>query len=183
MTRLDRLFVRDDSRVGEVAERLDRALDEAGYSERSYFAAPDGFVLVTRMEQLSSVDASPVPGRARWSDEPYRPDFSLGWYLQTLLQGRVGFFRVVVFVITDRPVVATPDAPDRETATAWLGAGADRLTARIAALPWSQEHAVTALIYEFAVDAGASPETLRPGRFSAARHISTTGIEETAGGQ
>ncbi|MBV8774528.1 MAG: TonB family protein [Deltaproteobacteria bacterium] len=40
--------------------KLSTALESAGYLERSYFAVPDGFALVTRLEQID-IDGTPKP--------------------------------------------------------------------------------------------------------------------------
>ena len=43
---------------GDVDRRLSEALDANGYCERRYYAVPDGFALVTRIEQIND-DGTP----------------------------------------------------------------------------------------------------------------------------
>ena len=44
----------------DIDRRLALALDKAGYFEKSYFSVPDGFALVTRLEQINA-DGTPKP--------------------------------------------------------------------------------------------------------------------------
>ena len=60
------LLVRDAATLGDVAERLTTALEGLGYSEHSFYRAPGGFVLATRLEQIE-FDGTPKAEPLRWS--------------------------------------------------------------------------------------------------------------------
>ena len=74
----------DSTTLGQVDAELRAALNDAGYVDKSYFAVPDGFALVTRLEQIdddgdvpatASADTSASnPGPRGWkSTGPTRP--------------------------------------------------------------------------------------------------------------
>lgn len=46
--------------LGEVECKLRTALDAKGYAQRSYFSAPNGFALVTQLEQYNAAYGSCV---------------------------------------------------------------------------------------------------------------------------
>ena len=64
---LDRtLLARNAATLGDVAERLTTALAGLGYSERSFYRAPGGFALATRLEQIE-FNGTPKAEPLRWS--------------------------------------------------------------------------------------------------------------------
>ena len=135
--------------LGDIQARLESALDRAGYSEKSYFAVPQGFVVVTRLEQFSD-NGVPKPGSERWNLEvgPLK-QFSLGEYLAALFNARAGHFRVIAFVVTPLAFSQSDAAVSREEATLWFGRGANKLPPELAAKEFTAQHYCTALIYEF----------------------------------
>ena len=110
--------------LADVDTALSEALDATGYYEKAYFTVPDGFALVTRLEQIEP-DGRPKPLPDRWSVrlEPLKR-FTLAAYLQALFSAREGQYRVIVFIVTDVPIAAKSAPASREEAEDWLSEGA-----------------------------------------------------------
>jgi hypothetical protein len=143
------LLAADAATLGEVAERLTAALGRAGYAEHSFYAVPGGFALATRLEQIE-FDGTPIPEPARWSMAfPPRERFSLADYIRALFTAPEAHYRVIVFVVTDRPFRASDETVGPDEALAWIGAGLDRLPDPIGRNRFGPQHAGTALIYQF----------------------------------
>ena len=70
--------------LSDIDVALVEALDATGYYDKAYFSVPDGFALVTRLEQIEANGKSLQPPD-RWSVQvkPLR-EFSLPAYLQAL---------------------------------------------------------------------------------------------------
>ncbi|MFL6236429.1 MAG: hypothetical protein ACJ76N_25085 [Thermoanaerobaculia bacterium] len=128
---------------------MSNALDDAGYNEKSYYSVPDGFALVSRLEQIDA-DGTSKPLPARWAaDVGPLQNFSLNRYLQALFTANPGFFRVLVFVVTPHPFSQTKVKVQREEAMEWLSAGLNQLPEEIGGVELSSRYSCTALIYEF----------------------------------
>jgi hypothetical protein len=149
-TDLDRaLLVHDATTLGGVAKRLTTALDSLGYSDHSFYRAPGGFALATRLEQIE-FDGTPKAGPLRWSAAlPPREIFSLSSFLDALFSAPEGHYRVIVFIVNDQPFSTEARAVSQEEAAAWVGGGVDRLPESIATTPLKDGHVGSALIYQF----------------------------------
>jgi hypothetical protein len=136
-------------RWGDVDRTLTSALDACGYFDRSYYAVPDGFAIVTRLEQMQADGTSKAPPD-RWAVE-YKPvaSFSLALYLRALFTADPGFYRIIVFVVTSQSFSQRPSEVSREEAMTWLQRGLDRLPADLAGREYTGQYACTALIYQF----------------------------------
>lgn len=134
--------------LGEVARRLEQAFDSAGYGERTYYRIPGGFALVSRIEHIRA-DASPMPDLERWVVDTPRVRAGFIDHVRALFNAPPGFYRVIVFVVTDQDFVAAEQAPTATEAREWLTGGGLRLPAGIALQPYGARHYTTALIYEF----------------------------------
>jgi hypothetical protein len=150
----------DDSRsplLQDVDQKLCRALDSNGYSERSYYAVPQGFALVTRLEQIYA-DGTPMEEQDRWAVDvrPLRK-FTLEAYLRALFQANPGHYRIIVFVVTSMPFPEQRARVTRDEAMLWLTDGLNRLPNTIGNRLYTQEYACTAMIYEF-LQAGKGSE-------------------------
>src|SRR3546814_18857613 len=78
----------------------------------------------------------------RWSTAwPSREIFSLRDYFSALFSAPEGHYRVIVFVVSDKPFATSRGAAIREQAAAWLQGGLNLLPAAIANLPVSATHA------------------------------------------
>lgn len=134
--------------LGDVALRLERAFDAAGYAERSYYRIPGGFALVSRIEQIRE-DASPFLPPARWAVGAARVREGFIDHIRALFNAPPGFYRVIVFAVTDEDFAAGARAPTATEAREWITGGGLRLPEGIALQPYGARHYTTALIYEF----------------------------------
>jgi hypothetical protein len=182
-TVLDRaLIARGASTLGDVAARLTSALTDIGYSEHSFYGVPGGFALATRLEQIE-FDGTPKNEPLRWSAAlPPREIFSLGDFLSALFTAPEGHYRVIVFVVTDRPFAASGEAASQSEALAWLRNGLNALPSAIASLPLGDRYDGTALVYQYRKvgqqrDAIANPDGAAP----AVRQLERSGILSALG--
>ncbi|MBK6931888.1 MAG: hypothetical protein IPH12_13900 [Saprospirales bacterium] len=136
--------------LASVDTRLCRALDARGYAQRSYFQVPNGFALVTQLEQCDQA-WKPRKGDDRWKDYPAPERFDDFWdYLESLVLPKSFNFRLFVFVVTDASITLSQDAPvSKEQALAWLQRGGLSLPPALGNQPFGANHKVTVLIYEF----------------------------------
>jgi hypothetical protein len=159
--------------LGDLNGFLTAALAQTGYREKSYYAVPDGFALVTRLEQIE------IDGRSktldRWSADAPQVH-SLRAYLDALLRAAPGYYRVVALVVTDVPFTQSNGRVSESDALAWLRGGVPWLPTAIADRPYTAEVACTALIYEFERPAGGDPTILLPSRLDAHTHLVKSGL-------
>ncbi|MGH8615998.1 MAG: hypothetical protein ACREYF_29300 [Gammaproteobacteria bacterium] len=164
--------------LGDIASRLEQAFDAAGYAERSYHSVPNGFALVSRIEQIRA-DGTPKEEPGRWSVLSLRPKVvSLRDYIEALFKAPRGRYRVIVFIVTDLALTQEKKEPTRTEAMEWLSSGALSLPRAIAARAYSSAYYTTALIYEF--ERGADGEGAAflkiPSELQGKRHLERAGI-------
>jgi len=155
-----------------IERQISFALEGAGYFEKSYYAVPDGFAIVTRLEQINE-DATSKPEPERWATKvgPLRR-FSLSAYLRALFTCNSGYFRVIVFIVTPHPFIQADIQIKKDEAIEWLYAGMDKLPRLIGMLPYTNDYSCTALIYEFEkVDATMDAISRVPGLHTARNHL------------
>lgn len=170
--------------LGDVERKLRLALDTRGYAQRSYFSVPNGFALVTQLEQYQSADASIRNDRTRWLDYPVQDNFSgLLDYLKAFVVPQKGYFRLFVFVVTNRSFGGQSERVSKEQATAWLSQGFNKLPPALATAPFAEGYNVTALIYEFEVpESNRKPVQKCPSpRFDARTHLQRSGLAKAFG--
>ena len=164
-------------KLGEIERQIRDALDATGYFERSYFAAPQGFAIVTRIERIND-DGSSKSVDERWSDTPgLAGNFDLSSYLRGLFTARVGRFRTIVFVISAAPFHQADAGVSRDEVEDWLAEGFNVLPASVAALPFTADYACTALIYEFEARENRQVANLiAPSRLLGRLHLERAGV-------
>jgi hypothetical protein len=119
-----------------------------GYGTKGYYSYPDGFALATRIEQIFP-DGRSMPLPARFSMLPPVPKtFSIS-YLKGIVVPRKGYFRVIVFIVTDLPIVQSGDYATSEQAKGWPSRGATKLPSGISKAKAHDGVSATAFIYEF----------------------------------
>ena len=163
----------------DIAQILNNSLVTAGYFEKSYFAVPDGFAIVTRLEQINS-DGTPKQGSERWSTvvKPLRT-LSLRRYLEALFTANPGYYRIIVFIVTPHPFSQTAPEINRDEAEAWLREGVNTLPNSIGQQIYSSDYTTTALIYEFEQPSGFEEDKVNiiiPGRLDAKSHLLKAGL-------
>src|SRR5262249_24617961 len=126
---------------GTVAEKLEHALDRAGYGQSSYYALAGGhgIAMATQLEQIND-DGSPKAGDARFQQNlaPLATtEFSLTSYLKALFTARSGRFRVIVFTLSGG-IRQDSTAPSERAAITWAGGGQTHLPSRFASIPFTE---------------------------------------------
>ncbi|MBK6996246.1 MAG: hypothetical protein IPH31_15445 [Lewinellaceae bacterium] len=168
--------------LGDVNTKLRQALQANGYEQRSYFQVPNGFAIVTQLEQFKP-DGSPKSGANRWKDYPVQENFEGVWdYLKSLVMSTPGNFRIFVFVVTDQPYGQSSRRVAKQEAVAWLSNGLNRLPPKIAEMPINNEHYLDVLVYEF--EAPPSTKLCQqkwPAVLNAQTHLQKAGISKSLG--
>jgi hypothetical protein len=132
--------------MGEVDAKILSALTQMGYVQRAHYWVPDGFVLVSRVEQIKK-NGIALREPYRFSDSLPPPD-SLTSYLGGLFTSPPGYFRIIAFVVTKVDFNDTSNPLDEVEAFNLLH-GPAALPASVAIKPVPQKTRVTALIYEY----------------------------------
>ncbi|MEL6863393.1 MAG: hypothetical protein AAFP19_03195 [Bacteroidota bacterium] len=149
MSQLSRDKISGNS-LGDIDDKLSRILDQCGYDERSYFYYPNGFALVTQMEQINK-DGSPRKLPHRWSSKTSVEDWSLLNYLKALFTASPSSYRIFAFVVSDHPITLEESTRvDMFVEKTVI----NRLPQQIRNLNFGPDHNVTVLIYEFQRKAG-----------------------------
>ena len=92
--------VRTIAKLGDVDSILSNVLHGNGYVEQSYYAVPDGFALVTKLDQINT-DGTSKALPDRWSIAPANVSlsyFSLRSYLPALFTAAPGDYRLIVLL-------------------------------------------------------------------------------------
>jgi hypothetical protein len=152
-----------------IDERLTRALDDAGYHQRSYFTVPGGFALVTQLERIEPSGAS-VPEQ-RWLTADVSGVFSLEGYFKRLLYADPGRYRLVVLVVSDVPFSADGGYLTQSDASKLLSRGVNTLPEKVAENQYSSRHRCTALIYEFRKSSAPNSELVVPSPLPGRDHL------------
>lgn len=164
------------TRLADVGARLEGAFYQAGYGEMSWYRVPEGFAMVSRLEQFNN-DGTPLQGDDRFSAELARPPASLTGLIKDLFFAREGHYRVVVFMVTSLAVQQSPQRMSRRAASDLVSSGADRLPENTGSQPFTGNHKCTALIYEFFQRTADHPaEFVSPGRLDGTTHLRRSGI-------
>ncbi len=169
-----------DETLGEVSERLERALIAAGYVEYGYLhIGCSGFAMVTRMERIDE-DGRPMAGAERYAPPERSESWSLSSYVARLFFAPPGYYRQIVFAATDRPYDPDnlADAPTREALDTMMArADVTALPETMLDRPFSRRHQLHALIYEFEKSPGdRNVAQLIPSRLQGPQHIEQAGI-------
>ena len=169
-------FFKDANTLAAYDERLLESLEDCGYEEISYFSLPSGFVLVTRIERYKESEGTPYEGIDRWNESLIPSTFSFSDYFSALFWGRKGYYRVIAFIVTDKPFTTSPESPQETEAKEWLDTGGNMLPESIGNQS-SRGFRCTALVYEFELkEQLTEPKFLKTGKVSAKKHIQKTGI-------
>jgi hypothetical protein len=165
--------------LASVAVALESALRAAKYREWSYSSVPSGFALVCQMEQIEA-DGTPSPEPARWSAElPQVGHMNLLQFVRALVGASPGYYRVIVFIITNQPWSRTGEKPTGREAEQWLAKGFSWLPESIGRLPYGPDYRTTAVVYEFQkVSRDANAILLKPCPTSADDHLARAGISD-----
>jgi hypothetical protein len=157
---------------GDALSAILSALETTGYEERSFFRTePDGVALVTRLERINE-DGSSIPQPNRWLNWTMKGDDLIAM-LRGLFFVDPGHYRVIVFVLQDKPFSQSSQKPVGSLVEAWLRTGANVLPPEIRDRPLGQAHC-TVLIYEFASESDAAHVVVS--RLTGKQHLEKSGI-------
>jgi hypothetical protein len=149
---LPRNLLQNRATIGQAADTIVAALERTGYVERSFFRTQaDGVALVTRLESINDDGTALAEGK-RWPTLQNSKDLMSA--VKGLFYVDRGLYRVIVFVLQDRPFVQSPNGVSGQQALSWLRTGANMLPREIADRPFDKGE-VSVLIYEFASDGTA----------------------------
>lgn len=167
------LFLRksiEKTSVGDVAKKLEHVLDEAGYSEKVWFYVRDGFVVMTRLEQIDPDTVESLEGGLRWQND-IAPPKDLASYLKGIIYPKEGHFRIIAFAFTTQEcridVFLEVKHIDFKN---WFSSGViNGISEEVKNLPYIKYHNCVALVYEFRKFAGSDELVLKsksnfPGR-------------------
>lgn len=164
----------------DVYEILSAALQRNGYSDNSYFLVPasdkNGFALATQLEQID-LDGVPKKDPNRWNTSLMSNKY-VGWeYIAATLLPNPGFFRVIVFIVTDVPFVPKPIKVDQETAQSWLYEGSSGFPEQLKEVGFNNSFKVFALVYEYEQkNAKSDAFLINPSKYNAQAHLSKSHV-------
>jgi hypothetical protein len=167
--------------LGDAETALNHAFEQCDYGDKKYYAlrdksgVRDGFALASRLEHINPDGTA---SEDRWSREvvPMRT-FSIGEFVHALFRARPGHYRVIVFVLTNKPL--TQDIRMRvnsKQADLWTQDGANALPKEMAEMEYTTDYRCTALIYEFKSLANGEATFVEPSDVSGKRHLAKSGL-------
>ncbi|HHS95673.1 MAG TPA: hypothetical protein ENJ45_03715 [Phaeodactylibacter sp.] len=168
--------------LGAVAEKISTSLEQKQYPFR-YMSVPNGFAIVTQMEQYHS-DGRIMSGSAyRWLDYPPQESFALTWeYFKSLIYPKKGHLRLFVFIVTSQNFSSDKKRVSKDDAASWLSQGVNRLPKPIASEPFNEDYSVSFLTYEFEVpESNHLVRQTCPCRYQAVEHFRLSGLYKLLG--
>lgn len=160
----------------QVDDALRSRLTAAGYPDLGYYRVTNGFALATGMERVAT-DGRPFQGQKRWAIEAsglasLADSLSLSSLIHSLINADPGSYRMMVFVVTNRPVTNSGTDMKSDTAKVMVVNGASDLPQGFSQVPFGPDYRATALIYEFSRTAIGKPaEFSRPSSRPAADQL------------
>jgi hypothetical protein len=162
--------------LGDAGSIIYKAITSSNcnYEDVGYYAIPDGFVVVTKVEEIND-DATSVSGSDRFAEGQYQSMSILDFFAP-----RKGYFRVFAFLVTDVPFNATNTEVTAGNALEWIRLAANILPDAIKNKPFKPGYNCTVIVYEFkSEDANTHLSPLLSPRFSAQTHLQKSHIAES----
>ncbi|MES2276661.1 MAG: hypothetical protein V4592_11615 [Bacteroidota bacterium] len=157
----------------DVNRILLSAINKCGYDDHSYYAIPNGFALVTKIEEINS-DGTSVAGDARFSLNVHDKMSVFNFFV-----ARKGYFRVFAFIVTNEAFKPTNDVVNQQMAEDWVESGSNMLPAQIGAKKFTEDYACSVIVYEFnAPDANKKLNLVIPAKLSAKVHLVKSNINK-----
>jgi hypothetical protein len=163
--------------LGQVSKKITGSLEKKQYPYR-YMSVPNGFAIVTQMEQYHP-DGNIMEGSSyRWVDYPPQESFALSWnYFKSLVYPKKGYLRLFVFIVTSQNFSSDKKQVTRQEAKSWLRQGVNRLPKEVAEQIFSSDYSVSFLAYEFEVpESNHQARQSCPCNHQAVEHFNKTGI-------
>lgn len=156
---------------------IKKALEKAGYFGLTYYSVPNGFAMVTRMEKINE-DGTSKKDPERWTLKKI-PGFKIKIedFFKILFFENKGYYRIIVFIITDKSFHTSDKSVSDKEAQAWLNSGNLTLPESIGEKKFNTRYQVNALIYEF-IKTETSSETVLadPSNLNAIEHLGKSNI-------
>ncbi len=173
-------FLRGATTIGDATNRIVSALEQSGYSERSFYLAENGgVVLATRLERIDA-NGVPLTDSKRWmtgATFQERAGRNLAEFLTGLFYADPGYYRVILFVIGGEPFRSSERRATQIEVLEWLEQGLGRLPKSASELIFNSADGCVAIVYEFVSrDKAFEAGILRPGRFPARTHLEVSGV-------
>jgi len=178
---LDRFIqARTSLSLYDAGQKLKRSFEQAGYLEYGYYAAPGGFVLVTRIEKISA-KGDRLPGTERYKLPSERSSGSLTSFVRGLfLDAPPGFYRYIAVVVSDKPYQTSRKTLSSKQAETRLTRGSNNLSSVYKKVPFTKDYDVDALIYEFTKNTRTGKvRMIAPGRLTPSIHLTKTKLKKT----
>lgn len=163
---------------GTLSDRILALLRKARYRSWGFYAAPGGFAVVTRIEQLDEDNGDALAGDQRWASEVKVAGTSILDGIFTVRRPR-GVYRVIAFVLTTDPRSGGPVTDPRvmlQLARRWGISGALDLPEVLRSNPITRVQRLFALVYEFESAVGGETRVNSPGRWTFDHHFEDAGI-------
>ena len=163
---------------GALADRILALVRKARYRSWGFYAAPGGFAVVTRIEQLDQENGVALAGDQRWASEVKVAGTSILDGIFTVRRPR-GVYRVIAFVLTTDPRSGGPvtdPAVMLQLARRWGISGALDLPEVLRSNPITRVQRLFALVYEFESAVGGETRVHSPGLWTLDHHFEDAGI-------
>ena len=159
----------------EASEKMGRLANRAGYSEKRFFRfGRDGFAMMTRIERFNR-DGKPFPPPRRFTGPSSRESFTLTEFLTALFIAPVGFYRVIVMVVTPNPGYPISQQPlEAKVADIMMDHAPARLHGELTETSFSADHGIDVLVYEFRRTEQKEPEMLPAPLLPVETHLTST---------
>lgn len=169
--------LRRGTTLGQFDDNLCSSLRRAGYSAIGHYSYPGGFVLLTQLERIHS-DGRPFPSPARWL--PYAQPmtwgtFDLMRFLRMLVNADPGYYRVIAYVVSDRPISFDAGATSSQF-NSIINKGATALPAALRSAIANDSQRLTVLVYEMTQAAVGKTATRTALGLSVDDHLTRTRI-------
>jgi len=157
----------------DVARKLEGSIAAAGYLGPRYLGAGcNGFAVMLDLEQIEP-DGARKAGAAGFAPTTAEPGFTLAGYLRRLFHAPPGYYRQIVFVVSDVGIAATTPSPSPGELRAIARDGSAALPPAYGSVPFGWKYKVVALVYEFQKGAtdGDARQIPPSGRLRAPQHL------------
>jgi hypothetical protein len=178
----DLLFENDNDAktLADVDRRLRGAIAKADYLQTIYLGAGcNGFAIVLDLEHIGN-RGTRKPGAEGFESPSQKQGFSLLDFFKRLFFAPPGYYRQIVFVVSDQSMAGTTAPPTESELHSMTKDGSSALPPRFATVPYTWEYNVIALIYEFKKGPSDGDTQVIPpnGRLSAQVHLMKANLIE-----
>jgi hypothetical protein len=164
--------------LGDIEQTISKALDTEDYPHK-ILSVPNGFAVVTQMEQYNEDGSTIKDSGTRWVHYPKQEAFS--WsikYFNSLIFPKKGYLRMFVFIVTSEVYSSTEEVVSKDQAAGWHKKGVNKLPALVANTPFSEDYTVNLLLYEFEVpESNHKAEQNCPCKYPAKEHLKLSGLK------